>query len=116
MFLFYDFLYVFFDCKCKSLKRLGENIKQNKQQTYTLNNINNYNNKNKHNKQHKHIINNNITTGHPAPIRPRINISQVPAGRFMFFRFSCFFVFLFFFELFCFLFMFSFFIYMVCRL
>ena len=48
------FVYVFFDCKCKSLNRLRENVKTN-------------------NKKTKKDILQHTT-------RPRMNISQVPAG------------------------------------
>ena len=37
-FCFFLFLYEFFDCKCKSLKRLGENIKQTNRETETQQN------------------------------------------------------------------------------
>ena len=68
------FLYVFFDCKCKRLKRLGENIKQNKQ------NINN----NKKTTLRNNYEKSEIQDIQPST-RPRINISQVPAGRFLLF-------------------------------
>ena len=74
LFVFYVFIYVFFDCKCNSLKRLGENINK------TERNI----------KQQKTTQRKTATTEiqdiQPST-RPRINISQVLAGRFLLFLF-----------------------------
>ena len=69
-----------FDCKCKSLKRLGENIKQNRKKQTT---------KEKLEGEHKQ----NINTGFPArePLR-KMNISKGLAGRFLFFFFFFFFL------------------------
>ena len=68
----------FFDCKCKSLKRLGENRKT------TERNINKKQNNSKENSK-------NRNTGFPAhePLR-KINISKGLAGRFSFFVLLCF--------------------------
>ena len=76
--LFLLLLYVLlFDCKCKSLKRLGENIKE------TERNITN------NRKNSKENINNR-NTGFPAHEPPRkINISKGLAGRFFFLCFLC---------------------------
>ena len=71
----------FFDCKCKSLKRLGENK----------------NNRKKHKQKHENSKENrqNRNTGFPAHEPPRkINISKGLAGRFLFSCFSFFYVFL----------------------
>ena len=60
----------FFDCKCKSLNRLGEHIKTTQtkhKETITQKSF------------EKNITNRN--TGYPAHEPPRINISQVPAGK-----------------------------------
>ena len=74
MLLFFVCICVFFDCKCKSLKRLGEYIKKNrKKHKQTQNNSK----KNRNNK--------NINTVFPAHELPRnINISKGLAGRFLF--------------------------------
>ena len=62
LFYFGLFLYVFFDCKCTSLNRLGKNInKQNKKQKQ---------NRKASRKTFKH----NINTGYPAHEPPRIYI------------------------------------------
>ena len=60
-----------FDCKCKSLKRLGEN-KQKQKETGTQTEQLEEQQKNKE-----------IQDIQPST-RPRINISQVPAGRLIF--------------------------------
>ena len=85
-YVFYVFICVVFDCKCKSLKRLGENITKQKE---TL-------------KQTKEKLKEkqqkNRNTGYPAHEPPRkINISKGLAWRFLFFFM---FVFMFSFELF----------------
>ena len=65
-----------FDCKCKSLKRLGENRNKNKE-TET-----------KHKNSKKNSKNRN--TGFPAHEPPRkINISKGLAGIFLFFYVCC---------------------------
>ena len=65
------FLYMFFDCKCKSLKRLGENINNRK--------------KLKNNRKTQRKTETTEIQDIQPSTRPRINISQVPAGRFLFF-------------------------------
>ena len=67
--LFYVFICVFFDCKCKRLKRLGENIKQTERNRTTTKQLK---------EQHTTLI-----QDIQPSTRPRINISQVPAGRFL---------------------------------
>ena len=65
------FTLCFVDCKCKSLKRLGENINENKK-------------KQKTNRQTRRQTENTTEIHNIQPsTRPRKNISQVPAGRFL---------------------------------
>ena len=92
------FLYFYmcvFDCKCKSLKRLCENIKNKQQHKET---------EHKQQNNSKNNINTNRTTWFPAhePLRT-ITISKGLAGRFLF-SFMFLFLFMFSFELLCFLF------------
>ena len=64
----YVVICVCFDCKCKSLKRLGENINTNKTKNRQLR------------EQHKKE---NRTTGYPAHEPPRIYVSYIYSRRFV---------------------------------
>ena len=77
----------FFDCKCKSLKRLGENIKTNNKKTKRTTQL-----KEKH-KQTE------IQDFQPSTRPRKINISQGLAGRFLLFFFFMYFMCLFMFSL-----------------
>ena len=72
-FVLFMFVYMCFDCKCKSLKQVGEHI------------TNNNTNKQKRNIQTQRNTETTEIQYIQPSTRPRINISQVPAGRFMFF-------------------------------
>ena len=79
------FYMCFFDCKCKSLKRLGENIKKNDRKKHKQNRTTKGKQK-------------NINTGYPAHEPPRINRTNY-SRRFVGWIY-CIYVFMFSFELF----------------